>query len=361
MLQYSPQKKLYVPKEPQLASIMERLGERHDCFFSKLKAPEQNPNGYREPDWRAAQFTSEMLSALSSHPKIEIVKQFDASKYPVNCQSEDGKLLTVVMSPPTHLDWNKPINQGEGRHNTDKPDRLLATWQFLNLVLANLDHGVRVVIIEPDPDRKEGTFTRDIGFAIKNSMFLANMVSPVRRSEEATIAGGIKPPAEVLVEGGNIVLGDGVVFVGIGDRTNREAVEWLKFMVDKLGINLEVVPIQLKEGILHLDCAFCPIEKRNGNGGAAIVSPHAFASERDLELVKKMYGNTMEVTETEFQSLVTNLLSLDKDVRIASPDATNVHGLLEKLGIHPVLIEYFELIKAEGAWRCTELAVAREN
>ncbi|MBM3229885.1 hypothetical protein FJZ26_05615 [Candidatus Parvarchaeota archaeon] len=360
MFTHNPQKKLYVPQEPGLAEIKEKLSGRHD-FFSKFKGPEQNPDGHRKKDWRAIEFTSETFAELAKHPKIEIVKQFDASKYPVNCQSEDGKLLLVVMSPPTHLDWAAPINQGEGRYNTDKPDRLLATYQFLSLVLANLDHGVKVIIIEPDPDRKEGTFTRDIGFAIKEFFFQARLVKPIRQHEQATVIGGIKPPKGVLIEGGNIMLGDGLIFVGVGDRTNWQAVEWLKFIVDKLAINMEVVPIQLKDGILHLDCAFCPIEKRNGNGGAAIVSPHAFGSEKDLELIRKMYGNTMEVSEAEFQNLVTNLISLDRQVRIASPDATNVHALLEKLGMHPVLIEYFELIKAEGAWRCTELAVAREN
>jgi len=278
-----------------------------------------------------------------------------------NCPSEDGKLLAVVMSPPTYLDWDKAINEGEERHSKDKPDRLLATWQFINLVFANLDHGVKVIIIAPHTDRKEGTFTRDIGFAIKQFLFLANMVSPARKSEEAAITGGIKPPPEVLIEGGNVILGKDTVFIGIGDRTNMEAAEWLRHMVDSLCIGMEVVPIMLKEKILHLDCAFCPIEERNGKPGAAIISPHAFALEKDLEKIRKMYGKAVEVSERDFQNLATNLISLDRNTRIASPDAKEVHALLKKLDIAPVLIEYFELIKAEGAWRCTELAFEREN
>ncbi len=360
MPSYIPQAKLYQPKAPELLEMKRALSERHG-FFSKLPSPLQNPHDYREKDGRAVDFTSEMLSALGKHPQIMIVKQFDASLEKIFCASEDGKLLAVVMSPPTHLDWKEPINAGEEDYMNDKPDRLLATFQFLNLVLANLDHGVKVIIIEPGENRKEGTFTRDIGFAIKQHFLLANMVKPERQAEEGTIMGGIKPPPEVRIEGGNVILGNGVIFLGVGDRTNPEALEWLRHVVDALGINMEVVPIYLKEKILHLDCAFCPIEERDGNSGAAIIRPQAFVNEKELQLIRKMYGRTKEVSDLDFKRLAANLMSLDRGCKIANPEAHEVQQLLHELNIIPILIEYGELIKADGAWRCTELAIGRKN
>lgn len=361
MFHNSAQPNLYLPKNEGLLRIRSHLGARHDFFSKHRLAPPQNPFDYREADGQAIDFTHEMLAALAKLKNVKIVDRFDASQWKVNCPSEDGKLLVVVMSPPTHLDWEKPLNELEKDFMHDKPDRLLATWQFLNLVLANLDHGVSVVIIKPGESRKEGTFTRDIAFAIKQFLFLAAIVEPERQAEEWTITGGIKPPHGVLIEGGNVILGKDVIFLGIGDRTNSEALEWLKGAVDKLGINMEVIPIHLREKILHLDCAFCPIEERDGNSGAAIIRPQAFVDERELRLIEKMYGKVKEVSEPDFKKLATNLMSLDRTCRIANPNVPEVEQLLRELRVIPILVEYGELIKAEGAWRCTELAVQREN
>jgi N-dimethylarginine dimethylaminohydrolase len=119
-------------------------------------------------------------------------------------------------------------------------------------------------------------------------MFASNMVMPARFPEEKWIAGAIKPPQGVFIEGGNVILGKDEVFLGIGDRTNREAAEWLH---GQLGTGKQVVPFLLKPGVLHLDCAFCPIEERDGTQGSALVYSGAFESPKDLQLLQSMYGD----------------------------------------------------------------------
>lgn len=329
--------------------------------LSKFKPPPENPSGYRQIDGRAVAYTQYAMEDLKKHPLVRIVERFDASREEVYCASEDGRLQVVVMSPPTFLDWKKGINEQEKKYLLHKPDRLVATDQFLSLVLANLNHGVEVVIILPDPQRKEGTFTRDIAFAVMQHLFLANMESDVRKPEEETVVGWIKPPKEAIIEGGNVILGNGVVFVGVGDRTNTEAVEWLKTTFSALGISLEVIPLRLKKGILHLDCAFCPIEERDGSPGLAIIRPQAFSREKDIALLKKMYGQMKLVSKGEFYGLGANVLKLDKSTYIFNPKTPSVAKTILRLGIDGIPVDYHEINKGEGLYRCTELSTKRKN
>ena len=81
-------------------------------------------------------------------------------------------------------------------------------------------------------------FTRDIAFVIGNRLVRAHMAKPSRRDEYAQLdrvtaridpAHILEPPSDVIIEGGDVVLGNalstGRIFVGQGDRTNQAGVQ----------------------------------------------------------------------------------------------------------------------------------------
>jgi hypothetical protein len=80
------------------------------------------------------EFTQLLLSELERHPKIRVVDSFEAAAQKVACNSEDGRIISAIMSPPTYLDWESPINEGEKDYTHNKPDRLRACFQHFNMI-----------------------------------------------------------------------------------------------------------------------------------------------------------------------------------------------------------------------------------
>ena len=324
--------------------------------LSRFSGPAQNPKGLREVDRRAVEFTAFMLSALDGHPKIKQVTVFDAKKHDVSCPNEDGRIISAIVSPPTYLDWEKAINSKEKANAKNKPDRLDACFQHFGIICKMVEHGADVVLIKPLNGALEGVFTRDPFFAIDGKMYAANMVSPARKAEEGLIANAIKPPEEVKIEGGNVMLGRDAVFLGVGDRTNKAAIEWLQ---GEVGTEREVIPIMLKKHVLHLDCAFCPVEEKDGTKGSALVYKGAFENPEDLKRLHRMYGDLQIIGKEEYGMLGLNILKLDRNTAIINQGASWMRGMLEKLGISVVELDYSQMVKAEGAWRCTYAAIKR--
>ncbi|MBI2079843.1 hypothetical protein HYT84_03690 [Candidatus Micrarchaeota archaeon] len=325
---------------------------------TEVPLPKGTKATLRPLDSRAMRKSEVMLESLARHPLVKVVDQVNVSQYPVGCKGESGKLKTVVVSLPVYLDWAEPINGGEMANMQSRPDRLEAVEQHLRFILKLLEQGIEVIIIKPDHTRLEGVYTRDIGVVIGSRFIQCNMVASVRKPEELTIVGGIKPPPEVKIEGGNVILAGNLTFLGIGDRTNREAGEWLQGVV---GTATEIKPILLKEGILHLDCAFSPIAKPNGTAGGAFVYQTAFASTDDLELLERVYGKLIGISEREATQLGVNVLSLDPHTKIITPSCNRLARILKTL-YHQTVIRFNleEVVKGEGYARCSTLPLLRE-
>ncbi len=68
---------------------------------------------------------------------------------------------------------------------------------------------------------------------------------------------GIENPVteidEGIVEGGDLILDRDILYIGMGEQTEPKGVRWLE---DHLRDRLEVQPLQLKSGFLHLDVVF---------------------------------------------------------------------------------------------------------
>ena len=69
-------------------------------------------------------------------------------------------------------------------------------------------------------------------------------------------AGAVRYPG--TVDGGDVVLMDGVAFVGLSRRTNAEGCRQLAGCLEKMGYALRPVP--LPEAVLHLDKVLMPVD-----------------------------------------------------------------------------------------------------
>ena len=117
---------------------------------------------------------------------------------------------------------------------------------------------------------------RDIGSVIGNTFVVSNMKWQSRRNEIhaikkilSTFEGNIiNTPTNVLLEGGNIIVDESVIFVGIGLRTSSNAVAFLQ---NQFRETYTICPLYLNssEEIIHLDAVFNLI----GNDYALIYRP----------------------------------------------------------------------------------------
>ena len=209
---------------------------------------------------------------------------------------------------------------------------------------------------------------RDIAVVINDKLVLCNMVKKSRRYEAAGIfplirnfSGGepdvLIPPADCLLEGGDIMVDKGRVLVGISQRTNEKGFKWLQSV---FGRQTEVVPVYTKkpeddEQVLHLDCTFNPVGRHH-----ALIYEEGFITAP--ECLKTDY-EWIRVSKGEQRALATNVISLAGDVVIARdhPLCKRVTGIMRDYGIRVEEIKFDGAPSTGGSFRCCTLPLIRER
>jgi N-dimethylarginine dimethylaminohydrolase len=157
-----------------------------------------------------------------------------------------------------------------------------------------------------------------------------------------------------VLEGGDVIVDRGKVFVGIGQRTTLAGAAWLMQLVP----DHEIVPITLRglhhgEDVLHLDCSFLPV-----GDGHALIYPGGM---REIPASVRDTYDLIEVTREEQQRLGTNVLSLDPSTVISQPTSTRINAELRERGIEVIEVPYSEPPKTGGSFRCCTLPLHRAD
>jgi N-dimethylarginine dimethylaminohydrolase len=221
-------------------------------------------------------------------------------------------------------------------------------------------------------------FTRDIGFVIDNIFVKANILPDREEELEAIqyildqIASDhvIRPPEEVHVEGGDVMLYNDYIFVGtyrgadyadyIIARTNEEGVEWLRdTFPDKkvISFNLRKDNLDPYNNALHLDCCFQPV-----GTDKCILYKGGFLQEEEYEFLVDLFGkkNCFEITQEEMYHMNSNVFSIAPDVVISERNFTRLNAWLRSHNITVEEVPYAEISKQEGLLRCSTLPLIRD-
>ncbi len=334
----------------------------HTLAPTSARAP-----GLRRLNRKAVQDSAELFVRLKAKygPRFQIADTVDAGRYAPNVQSERQPISKVVVSLPTYLDWDTshPINELEKANSQNLPNRSRAVRQHGIFIEKMLEFGIDVIAIPPSPERLEGVYTRDIAFVVGDQFIRANFTPLIngkpspRLAEEDTVTGGIKPPAGVIIEGGNVVVDHDHVFVGWGDRTNQAAVGWLQTL---LGSSKQVVGLHLRPGVLHLDCVFLPIVPANGAPSRALIHEPAFVDPAELAFAESVYGRIQKVHPSEVPLLGLNAPCIDTHTRLVSKHAKRIIAAFREWGLKVVEVDLGEIIKAEGGPRCSTMPLVQE-
>jgi N-dimethylarginine dimethylaminohydrolase len=221
-------------------------------------------------------------------------------------------------------------------------------------------------------------FTRDIGFVIRDTFIKANILPDREREQEAiqyiTDQIGaekvITPPAEVHIEGGDVILWDSHIFIGtykgsdykdfITARTNMHGVEFIKNLFpDKTVKEFDLVKsrIEARDNALHLDCCFQPVGRDKG-----VIYKSGFREEADYMYLVDLFGmeNLFHIDREEMYHMTSNFFSIDTNVVVIEKGFVRLKNWLLENGFKVEEVPYAEISKQEGLLRCSTLPLQRD-
>ena len=221
-------------------------------------------------------------------------------------------------------------------------------------------------------------FTRDIAFVIDDIFVKANIL-PNREEELDAIQyiidkinpeKVIRPPEEVHIEGGDVMLWNDHIFIGtykgsdyknyITARTNMEGVQWIKeHFPHKIVKEFDLVKSKLepRDNALHLDCCFQPVGINKG-----IIYKSGFREESDYMYLVELFGkdNLFHITREEMYHMNSNVFSIAEDVVVSERNFTRLNSWLRDNGFTVEEVPYAEIAKQEGLLRCSTLPLIRD-
>lgn len=201
-------------------------------------------------------------------------------------------------------------------------------------------------------------FTRDLAFVIGDKFFISNM----RKENRKLAINGwehiisqietdkiVKVPSNIYLEGGDVLIDNKTVYVGLSERTNMDGVEFLKSILDD---SYTIIPLKLKPKFLHLDVVFTIV-----NPNLALVYKEGL-EEESYELLEKY--NKIEITEKEQFELATNVFVVNPQTLIMNSNHIRIADEFKKLNINIIFLDMSETAKDGGAFRCTTCPIERE-
>ena len=299
----------------------------------------------------------------------------------LNINSETSKLKEVLIgnsynfkSPLNFRDLYDPtslLNYLKGKY----PNKFRLQSQLSELKKILIKYGVKVH--ELDTEDTNQIFARDLGFVIQDNFFVSSII-PDRekelnglRSLLSNVKNVIKLPKSAHIEGGDVVVTEDHVFIGYYDkndyksqitaRTNKKAIKMIKELIKKK----EVFPIELiKSSItpslnaLHLDCCFQPVSKNK-----AVMCKEAFANKIELNFLISYYGekNIFNVTLDEMSKLYCNFFSINENTVITDKRFKRLMDWFCDIGLNVEKLDFSEISKLGGLFRCCTLPLIREK
>ncbi len=282
--------------------------------------------------------------------------------------SETAPLRSVIVGYPDNFLQVDPeiINETQRRFydGPDAPTAAAVTEQLNGFIEELTSRDIEVHQPHPLPYIPDQMMTRDIGVVIGDTFVVTTMAARSRRHEWRGYAHLFEHfpehvkvlfgPEDLVIEGGDVIVDRGKVFVGIGQRTNLAGAAWLMQLVP----DYEIVPITLRgldhgEDVLHLDCSFLPV-----GDGYALIYPGGM---REVPATVRDTYEWIEVTQDEQRVLGTNVLSIDPSTVISQPTSVRINEEMRARGIDVIEVPYSEPPKTGGSFRCCTLPLHRAH
>lgn len=301
----------------------------------------------------------------------------------LNIKNETSRLRAVVLGTAVS---NGPIPKIDEAYDPKSLEHINAGTYPLEVDMTEEIEAVAKVFEKYDvkvyrPDSIEDynqIFTRDIAFVIDDTFIKANIL-PDREKEldamqyvidQMDPTKVIRPPEEVHIEGGDVMLWNDHIFIGtykgsdysdyITARTNIQGVNYIKELFpNKIVKEFDLVKsrIEPRDNALHLDCCFQPVGKDKG-----IIYKSGFREEREYMYLVNLFGkeNLFHITREEMYHMNSNVFSISENVVISERNFTRLNTWLRNNGFTVEEVPYAEISKQEGLLRCSTMPLIRD-
>ena len=271
------------------------------------------------------------------------------------CRNEYDELKRVILCQPQYMTIREVINDTQKQFEDEGIHIKTALEQHREFVRTLEANGIEVILLPYHKKFPEQVFTRDIGFTLGKTIFVAKMAHDVRIGEEDVLKQWLDDEemsyytlAEDRIEGGDVIIDGETIYVGLSNRTHLQAAEHLQSVLNQF----DVKAISFKEKYLHLDCVFNVISP-----DVALIYPPALTKE-DMDLFSSRY-ELIEVTEEEQFTLGTNVLNIGNKKILSLPVNKQVNQELLNRGFEVIEVDITEIIKSGGSFRCCTLPILR--
>jgi len=273
------------------------------------------------------------------------------------CNNEYDTLQRVILCQPQYMTIRDVINETQKHFKNEGIHIERALEQHDDFVKTLKENNVEVILLPYHRKYPEQVFTRDIGFTLGKTVFVADMASDVRKGEENVLRQWLEDEGFSYynivgdqIEGGDVIIDGKTIYIGLSNRTEQRAIDHLK----ELLTSFEVKAIPFKAEYLHLDCVFNVISPE-----VALIYPEALTKE-DIDFFKSKY-ELIQVSEEEQFTLGTNVLAIGNNRILSLPVNKNVNKELRARGFEVIEVDITEIIKSGGSFRCCTLPILREN
>jgi dimethylargininase len=222
-------------------------------------------------------------------------------------------------------------------------DLALARQQHFAYVTQLRQLGLSVTELAPDPRFPDSCFVQDVAFVCDGQLIVTRPGADSRRGEPEAMMDAltsISLPMQTIfapatLDGGDVMLTEDKVYVGLSERTNAQAVEQLRGMLKR-----EVIAVPLPAG-LHLlsSCTYLGDER-------ILVTP-------ECSEVQELVGFEQFVLPPQ-EAYAANVLVLGKDV-VMPAGFLLAASQLEDAGFTLHLLDMSEFEKRDGGVTCLSL------
>ncbi|WP_340689476.1 dimethylarginine dimethylaminohydrolase family protein [Halobacillus kuroshimensis] len=278
-----------------------------------------------------------------------------AARTAFNCSTEYGQLLDVLVSEPRHMRIEAKINETQKHYEGIQTN--VALQQHRDFVHLLKEEGITVHQLPSKSSLHEQVFTRDIGFVIDSHFYTSSMKEDVRKGETSELTAWMnsRDTNDIRtfhhpIEGGDVLVDANTIWIGHSGRTSMEAVQELKQQEPDRDVNV----LSLADGTLHLDCVLNILDAHT-----ALAYPEAFTDE-GWQLIQERF-EVIPATKDETFHMGPNVLSIGRNKVISLSRHTRLNESLEKKGFEVLPVDFSEIIKSGGAFRCCTLPLYRED
>ena len=253
--------------------------------------------------------------------------------------------LLVLMS--TALIRGIPDSFGQAlRQNPSELDIELARSQHGAYAQRLAEAGYTLEEVPSSNQHPDCVFVEDAAVVVGEVAIVCRPGAPSRRGEVGPVADSlatwfplttIHPPG--TVDGGDVLVVNGTVYVGLSSRTNREAIDQMTSVANSQGLAVRAVEV---EHVLHLKSAVLAVDDET-----IVITPNT--------VDEAIFDGLQILYEAEAERNRFSALPLPDGTVLVTANAPETADLVSARGLDVVPIDVSEILAADGGLTCMSI------